>query len=164
MEFTIYFSSNTLQPHYNTVVYSIGYNTVEAWLPLPILLRYKTLIITLICYNTDFTKDHKISVIQGRHFNFFLGGPIFYLFFNATGLLKNWKKQHFICSNLTLFIVSFFLFSLFSLFFLFLLFFFLFFLFFSFFFFLGGRRPPAPLNDASGVIVWFQCMFFFFTW
>ena len=34
--------------------------------------------------------------LQGRHFNFFLGGANFFLFFNATGLLKNWKKQHFI--------------------------------------------------------------------
>ena len=50
-----------------------------------------------------------------------------------------------ICSNLTLFIVPFFLFSLFSLFFLFFLFFFLFFLFFLFFFFLGGRQTaPQP--------------------
>ena len=58
----------------------------------------------------------------------------------CTGLLQNWKKQHFICSNLTLFIVPFFLFSLFSLFFL----FFLFFLSFFFFSFCLGGRPPAP--------------------
>ena len=62
----------------------------------------------------------------------------FFLFFNATVLLKNWKKQHFICSNLTLFIVPFFLVSLFSLFFLFFLFFF------HFFIFLGGDGSPAP--------------------
>ena len=55
------------------------------------------------------------DLFQGRHLNFFLGGQNF--FFNATGLLKNWKKQHFICSNLTLFIVPFCLFSLFSFFF-----------------------------------------------
>ena len=67
------------------------------------------------------------------------GGQNFFLFLNATGLLKNWKKQHFICSNLTSFIVPFFLFLFFFSFFLFFLFFFLFFL---FFFFLGGRRPP----------------------
>ena len=55
--------------------------------------------------------------MQWRHFNFFLGGgQNFVIFFNATWLLKNWKKQHFICSNLTFFIVPFFLFSLFSLF------------------------------------------------
>ena len=71
----------------------------------------------------------------------FSWGAKFFLFFNATGLLKNWKKQHFICSNLTLFIVPFFHSFFFSFF-----FFFLFFLFFSFFFFLGGRRPPAPLK------------------
>ena len=64
----------------------------------------------------------------------------FFIFFNATVLLKNWKKQHFICSNLTLFIVpdlrscfSFFLFS-FS--------FFCFFFIFSFF--LGATAPQPP--------------------
>ena len=73
---------------------------------------------------------------QGRHFNFFLGGQNFLLFFNATGLLKNWLKQHFIYSNLTLFIVPFFL----SFFFL----FFSFFLSFLFIFFLGGDAPSPP--------------------
>ena len=29
---------------------------------------------------------------QGRHFNFFLGGN-FFLFFNDTELLKNWKNS-----------------------------------------------------------------------
>ena len=77
---------------------------------------------------------------RGCHFNFFWGGGIFLEFFNATGLLKNWKKQHFICSNLTLFdnsLLSFFLFFPF----------FLFFLFFTFsfsFFPWGRRRPPMP--------------------
>ena len=76
----------------------------------------------------------------GASFQLFLGGPKIILFFNATELLKNWKKQHFICSNLTLFIVPFFISFFFSSFFL----FFLFFL--SFFFFLGGDGPPAPLK------------------
>ena len=40
---------------------------------------------------------------QGRHFNFFLGGQNFCLFFNATGLLKTGKTALYI-SNLTLFI------------------------------------------------------------
>ena len=79
---------------------------------------------------------------QGRHFNFFLGAKFF--FSMPPDYWKIGKKQHFICSNLTLFIVPFFL-SFF-----FLLFFFLFFFFFlfSFFFFLGGggRRPPSPLQ------------------
>ena len=88
---------------------------------------------------------------QKRHFNFFLGGPNFFLFFNATGLMKNWKKQHFIFSILTLFIVPFFLFSLF--FSSFLSLFFLSFFFFFFFLFslsLGGGGgggddgPSAP--------------------
>ena len=72
------------------------------------------------------------------------GGQIFLLFFNATGQLKIWKKQHFICSNLTLFIVPFFL----SFFFLSFFFFFLFFFLFFFFSFSlgegGGDDPPGP--------------------
>ena len=51
----------------------------------------------------------------------FSWGPNFFKFFNATGLLKNCKKQHCICSNLALFIVLFFHFSSFFLFFLFFL-------------------------------------------
>ena len=81
---------------------------------------------------------------SGASFQLFLGGgggKIFYLFFNATELLKNWKK-HFICSNLALFIVPFFL----SFFFLFFLFFLSFFI---LFFFLGGSDgPQPPSNDA----------------
>ena len=85
--------------------------------------------------------------VTGASFQLFLGGGRkFFLFFNATGLLKNWKKQHFICSNLTLFIVPFFLFSLFLSFLSLFSFFLSFFSFFSFFFILGGggRRPPQP--------------------
>ena len=75
----------------------------------------------------------------------FSWGANFFIFFNATGLLKNWKKQHFICSNLTLFIVPFFLFSLFSLFFLFFLSFFLIFLLFLFpFSWWEGRGATVP--------------------
>ena len=80
---------------------------------------------------------------QGRHFNFFLGGKIFFYSSVPPDYWKIGKKQHFICSNLTLFIVPFFL-SFFLSFFL-LFFSFLFSSFFlSFFFFLGGRRPPSP--------------------
>ena len=86
-------------------------------------------------------------VFQGRHFNFFLeGANNFFLFFNATGLLKNLKIQHFICSNFTNIHSSLsFFFSFF--------FFFLFFSFFSFFCFfsfsLGGpTAPQLPSNDA----------------
>ena len=73
----------------------------------------------------------------GASFQLFLGGQKSFLLFNATGLLKNWKKQHFKCSNLTLFIVPFFLFSLFFS-------FFFFSFFFSFFFFLGATPPSLP--------------------
>ena len=48
---------------------------------------------------------YKTQWVHGRHFNIFLGWAKFFLFSNATGLLKKWKKQHFICSNVTLFIV-----------------------------------------------------------
>ena len=77
---------------------------------------------------------------QGRHLSFFLGGPHFFFIFQCHRTIKNWKKQHLICSNLTLFIVPFFRFSLF------LSLFFSFFFFFSFFLFLweGGDGPPPP--------------------
>ena len=87
----------------------------------------------------------------GASFQLFLGGQTIFLFFNATGLLKNWEKQHFICSNLTLFVVPFFL----SFFFL---FFSVFLSFFIFFFFLGGGGggvgdgPQPHSNDAPAEI------------
>ena len=37
-----------------------------------------------------------IGYTTGASFQLFLGGQIFLLFFNATRLLKNWKKEHFI--------------------------------------------------------------------
>ena len=77
-------------------------------------------------------------IIQGRHFNVFLGGTnFFFILLCYTGLLKNWRKQHFICSNLTSFIVPFFLSPFFSRFSFFLSFFLI-------YFFLGGNGPPAP--------------------
>ena len=83
-----------------------------------------------------FQKKKKFSNFQ--NFQNFKIIPKFFLFFNATGLLKNWKKQHFICSNLTLFIVPFFL-SFFP--------FFLFFL--SFFLFSwGATATQQPSNDG----------------
>ena len=83
---------------------------------------------------------------QGRHFNFFSEGAKLFLFFNATELLKNWKKYHLICINLTLFIVHFFLsFFLSSFFYFFLSFFFLFSI---LFFHGGGATAPAPSNDT----------------
>ena len=110
---------------------------------------------------TDIQTSLKERAGQGRHFNFFLGGPNFFFIFQyAIGLLKNWKKQHFICSNLTLFIVPFF----FSLsFFLFSFSFFFFSFFFSFFSFSlgggGGDAPQPPLNDASGAGVFTSISF-----
>ena len=74
---------------------------------------------------------------SGASFQLFLGGQIFFKFLNATGLMKNWKKQHFICGNLTLFIVPSFL-SFF--------FFFFFSFFLSFFFFLFPWGATAPLK------------------
>ena len=85
-----------------------------------------------------------ITIYQGRHFNFYLGGKNFFIFECHRTIEKLEKKQHFICSNLTLFIVPFFLFfSFFSLFSFFLLF---------FFFLGGGATAPQPLlNDASAI-------------
>ena len=83
-------------------------------------------------------------VTQWRHFNFFLGGQIFFYFSMLPDYRKIGKKQHFICSNLTLLIVPFFLSLFFSSFFLFFSFFLLFLSFFLFFFFLGGDGPPSP--------------------
>ena len=37
---------------------------VEAWLPLPLFPMYNSLIISLLCYNTDYTMDPKNSVIM----------------------------------------------------------------------------------------------------
>ena len=111
-------------------------------------MTYKHLSRSPLLRYVTFTDDQKYSITNpplrnvtwidaGASFQLFLGGPKIFLFFSATGLLKNWKKQHFICSNLTLFIAPFFLsfLSLFS----FLSFFFSFFL-----FPWGGRRPPSP--------------------
>ena len=82
---------------------------------------------------------------QGRHFNFFLGGQIFFIF-QCHRTIEKLEKQHFICSNLTLFIVPFFFFLSFSLF----SFTFFFFLsFFLFFFFLGGDAPPPQMTPLQ---------------
>ena len=73
-------------------------------------------------------------------------GQIFFNFSIPPDYWKIEKKQHFICSNLTLFVVPFFLFSLVSS------------LFFLFFFFLGGRatapQPPqmTPLIQKENTI------------
>ena len=76
--------------------------------------------------------------MQGRHFNFFLGGKFFLDSSMPPDYWKIGKNQNFICSNLTLFIVPIFLS------------FFLFFLIFSFFFSfsLGATASLAPSNDA----------------
>ena len=73
----------------------------------------------------------------------FSWGPNFFYIFQCHRTIEKLKKQHFICSNLTLFIVpfflSFFLFFLFSPF-----LFFLFSFFFSFFLFPWGVFPSPP--------------------
>ena len=92
----------------------------------------------------------------GASFQLFLGGPKFFLYFSMPpDYWKIGKKQYFICSNLTLFIVPFFLFSrvflsLFS-------FFLSDFFFFLFSFSLGGGGDglPAPPNDASDSAMYF---------
>ena len=65
-----------------------------------------------------------------------------FLILQCNRSIEKLEKQHFICNNLTLFIVPFFLSFSFFLFFLFCL------SFSSFFFFLGGDSPLPPSNDA----------------
>ena len=85
----------------------------------------------------------KAKFVSGASFQLFLGGPTFLFSFQCHRTIEKLEKYHFICSNLALFIVPFFL-----------SFFFLLFLFFSsfsffFFFFLfpwGGDGPPASLK------------------
>ena len=97
--------------------------------------------------------DNRLSVLykilkhrmhtQGRHFNFSLGAKFFIYFSLPLEYWKIGKRQHFICSNLTLFIVPFFFLS----FFLFFSVFLFFFLFFFFSFPLGrGATAPAPIK------------------
>ena len=91
-------------------------------------------------------------------FQLFLGGPKIFLFFNATGLLKNWKKQHFICSNLTLFIVPFFFYFFSS------SFFSLFSFFLSSFFFLfpwGATAASLPQMTPLQLCPWLQVVLTF---
>ena len=86
------------------------------------------------------SSNKSAGLVLGRHFNFFLGEAKFFFFFNATGLLKNWKNSTlYVVIWRHSYIVPFFLFLFFFLFFS--LFFFLFF--FHFFSFsLGASRPP----------------------
>ena len=114
-------------------------NVVDLLVPTDSLIRSKPKV-RLNVSTFSFYSRVVDSWNQWRHFNFFLGGPKFIFYFSMP--LDYWKigkKQHYICSNLTLFLVPFFI-SFFS--------FFLFSL--SFCLFLGGRAtaPPAPSNDA----------------
>ena len=99
---------------------------------------------------------------QGRHFNFFLGANIFFIF-QCHRIIEKLEKTalyNYVVINLTLFIVPFFL-SVF-LFFSFFLFFLFFFLFFFFLFPWGGGdgpQPPsndAPASSASSATLFFQ--------
>ena len=120
------------------------------WLPILARIKFKiwTLTYKLLSENqpanlwsltTSYVPPRLLrSSDQGRHFNFFLGGQNF-LFFNATGLLKNWK-------NSTLYVVIWrysYIVPFFLSFFLLFLFFFLF-SFFSFSWGGGVTAPPAP--------------------
>ena len=81
-------------------------------------------------------------LLQERHFNYFLGGAkfFFFKFFNATGLLKNLKKNSTFTSSFPPFFLYFFLFFLFLL------------SFFLFSFSLGDNGPPALSNGAPGLL------------
>ena len=78
---------------------------------------------------------------QGRHFTFSWGGRQIFFIFQCHRTTEKFEKQHFICSNFTLFIVPFLsFFSCFS--------FFFFSYFFLFSFSLRGDTPQPPSNDA----------------
>ena len=91
----------------------------------------------------DFGDVRFVAMYPGASFQLFLGGQTIFFIFQCHRTVEKLEKQHFICSNLTLFIVPFFL-SFFFIVFL----FFCFSFFFLFFFFLGGggRRSPSPLK------------------
>ena len=95
-----------------------------------------------LLHGTSISKSWYRGVIS----TFSWGGANFFFVFSAIELLKNWKKQHFISSILTLFIVPCFYSCCLSFFFS----FFSSFFFFSFFFLFpwgeGGDGPPAPLK------------------
>ena len=64
--------------------------------------------------NTDGLVAEAGMADQGCHFNFFLEGQIFFIFFNATGTIEKLEKTAlYMYSNLTLFLVPFFLFFFF---------------------------------------------------
>ena len=87
------------------------------------------------------TQTHTPPVASFQIFSW--GAMIFCLNFSMPlRLLKNWKKQHFICSNLTVIHSS--LLSFFLFFYAFFLFFLFFFLFFFFLFPWGGGGATAP--------------------
>ena len=94
--------------------------------------------------------------LQWRNFNFFLGrgANFFFIFriFRCHQTIEKLEKPHFICSNLTLFIVPFFL--SFSSFFLFFLFFLLFFLFFLFPWGAGGATGPPSPSQMTPLCLW----------
>ena len=114
--------------------------------------------IKLLTIDTKFALACQIETETGGSFNqnrnqkglihssvistFSWAGQIFFIIFQYHRTIENWKKKHFICSNLTLFIglVPFFLPFFFS--------FFLFCLFFFLFSFSLGDGPQPPSNDA----------------
>ena len=127
-------SKNTTTSQVTCETHYTGYSFRNGWCS-SFLLTYKSLhgcapdYLTELCIPVARSEPRRrLRLIFSPYFqclgtrgviSTFSWGPKFFLFFNATGLLKNWKKQHFICSNLTLFIS------------------------------LGATAPQPPLNDAS---------------
>ena len=109
--------------------------------PDRLLYRYSSRRPWPLLYLAVYTHD-----IAEASFQLFLGGAKFFVIFQCHRTTEKFEKQHFICSNFTLFIVPFFSF------FFFLLFSLISFLSFFFFFFSfslgggGGDGPPVPLK------------------
>ena len=99
---------------------SVKTATICIWKHWQVRVHFLTLIYTVL------TRPDPIRQIpakswpdpQERHLNFFLGGQNFFKFFSVSPDYWKLEKQHFICSNLTIYTVPFFLSFFFSFFFL----------------------------------------------
>ena len=109
--------------------------------------KYASILVTAVCGVQIIKIIDTRTVSRGVISTFSWGVKFFFIFQCHRTIEKLEKKQHFICSNLTLFMFP----SFFFLFFLFSFFFFLSFL--LFYFSLGGDGPPAPPPQMTPLTV-----------